>query len=118
LGAPDDKNILEEERLMKQITRRDFHRLAAVSALAGAAAGTPLAQASARFPVAPQSQTAEPKPPTKLLLTGDQEKKVQEAIAEREKDIAILRNRALPYSLEPAFVFHVRSAARRPPVKG
>lgn len=103
---------------MKRITRREFHRLAAAGAIAGAAAATTLAQASLHSPVAPQSQTAAPKPPTKLLLTAEQEKKVQEAIAEREQDIAVLRNRALPYNLEPAFVFHVRSAARRAPVKG
>jgi hypothetical protein len=103
---------------MKPITRREFHRLAAAGAIAGASATAPLMRASAHSPEAPQSQVAAPKPPTKLLLTADQEKKVQEAIAEREKDIAILRNRALPYNLEPAFVFHVRSAARHPPVKG
>jgi len=102
---------------MKRITRREFHRLAAAGAIAGAAAATPLAQASAHSAEAPQSQAAAPKPPTKLLLTAEQEKKVQEAIAEREQDIAILRNRALPYNLEPAFVFHVRSVARRPPGK-
>jgi hypothetical protein len=102
---------------MKRISRREFHRLAAAGAIAGAAAATPLAQVSAHSHEAPQSQTAAPKPPTKLLLTAEQEKKVQEAIAEREQDIAILRNRTLPYNLEPAFVFHVRSATRRPPGK-
>jgi hypothetical protein len=103
---------------MKGITRREFHRLAAVGAIAGAAATTPLAQGSIHSMDAPQTQAAAPKPPTKLLLTADQEKKVQEAIAEREKDIVVLRNRTLPYDLEPAFVFHVRAAAHRPPVKG
>lgn len=102
---------------MKRISRREFHRLAAAGAIAGAAAATALAQVSAHSREAPQSQTAAPKPPTKLLLTAEQEKKVQEAIAEREQDIAILRNRTLPYNLEPAFVFHVRSATRRPPGK-
>ena len=102
---------------MSRISRREFHRLAAVGAIAGVAAATPLAQASAHSPEAPPSQTATPKPPTKLLLTSEQEKKVQEKIAEREQDIATLRNRTLPYNLEPAFVFHVRSAARRPPGK-
>jgi hypothetical protein len=102
---------------MIRITRREFHRLAAASAIAGAAAATPLAQASAHSSEAPQSQTAAPKPPTKLLLTAEQEKKVQEKIAEREQDIATLRNRTLPYNLEPAFVFHVRSVTRRPPGK-
>jgi hypothetical protein len=103
---------------MKRLTRREFHSLAAVGAIAGAAATTPLAQVPAHTGVAPQSQVAEPKPPTKLLLTPEQEKKVHEKIAEREQDIANLRSRVLPYDLEPAFVFHVRAAARRPRVKG
>jgi hypothetical protein len=118
LGAPNDEDIVRKEWDMKPITRREFHRLAAASAIAGARATTPFVRAPAHSPEAPQSQVAAPKPPTKLLLTADQEKKVQEAIAEREKDIAILRSRALPYNLEPAFVFHVRSAARHPPLKG
>jgi hypothetical protein len=103
---------------MKGITRREFHRLATAGAIASAAATAPLAQTSHQLAEAPQTQTATPKPPTKLLLTADQEKKVQEAIAEREKDIAVLRSRTLPYGLEPAFVFHVRTAVHRPPVKG
>jgi hypothetical protein len=102
---------------MARISRREFHRLAATGAIAGAAATMPLAEASAHSPEAPQSQTTAPKPPTKLLLTAEQEKKVQEKIAEREQDIATLRNRLLPYPLEPAFVFHVRSVARRSPAK-
>ena len=103
---------------MKRITRREFHVLAAAGVLAGAAAAAPPAQATIHSPLAPQSQTTAPKPPTKLLLTPEQEKKVQEKIAEREQDIAALRNRALPYNLEPAFVFHVRAATRRAPAKG
>jgi hypothetical protein len=103
---------------MNPITRREFHLLAAAGAIAGAAATAPMAQASPLFPEASQTQTTAPKPPTKLLLTAEQEKKVQEAIAEREQDIAVLRNRTLPYGLEPAFVFHVRSAGRSAPVKG
>jgi len=103
---------------MKGITRREFHRLAAAGAFAGAAATAPLAQTSLPPGQALPTQTATPKPPTKLLLTAEQEKKVQEAIAEREKDIAALRSRTLPLDLEPAFVFRVRAAAHRPPVKG
>lgn len=106
---------------MKQINRREFHRLAAAGAIAGAAASTSLAQALVHSPLStqpPQEQAAGAKPPVKLLLTADQEKKVQEAIVEREKDVASMRSRTLPYSLEPAFVFHVRAAARHLPAKG
>jgi hypothetical protein len=102
---------------MSRISRREFHRLAATGAIAGAAATMPLAPASTHSPEAPQPQTTAPKPPTKLLLTAEQEKKVQEKIAEREQEIAALRNRTLPYHLEPAFVFHVRSVSRRPSAK-
>jgi len=95
---------------MKQISRREFHRLAAVGAISGA-----LAHAS---PQVSQTQTATPKPPTKVLLTAEQEKKVGEEIADRDKNMAGLRSRALPYSLEPAFVFHARAVQRRSPAKG
>jgi hypothetical protein len=95
---------------MKQISRREFHRLAAVGVVTGA-----LAHASLE---APQTQTAEPKPPAKILLTPEQEKKVAEQVAERDKIVARLRSHNLPYNLEPAFVFHVRSAPRRSPGKG
>ena len=103
---------------MKRLTRREFHCLAAAGAIAGAAVATPLGQVSPHSVEVHQSQVAEPKPPTKLLLTPEQEKKVHEKIAEREQDIASLRSRVLPYDLEPAFVFHVRAAAYRPRVKG
>jgi len=95
---------------MKPISRRDFHLLAAIGAASAA-----LAHAS---PQTPQAQTPAPKPPAKLLLTPEQEKKVQEELADRDQKIARLRARTLPYSLEPAFAFHVRVPQRRPPVKG
>lgn len=101
---------------MKRITRREFHHLAAVGAISGAAAAAmPLVNAAAALP---QTQTAAAKPPTKILLTPEQEKKVQEAMAKRDEDVAALRSRTLPYALEPAFIFHVRAAARRAPGKG
>lgn len=95
---------------MKQISRRDFHRLAAAGAVSGA-----LAHAAPR---APQTQTTTPKPPTKVLLTAEQEKKVGEEIADRDKNMAGVRSRSLPYSLEPAFVFRARIPQRRSPAKG
>ena len=95
---------------MKQISRREFHRLAAMGAVSGA-----LAHAS---PQASQAQTATPKPPTKVLLTAEQEKKVGEEVADRDQNMVGLRSRTLPYSLEPAFVFHARAVQRRSPAKG
>jgi len=95
---------------MKRISRREFHRLAAVGAVSGTLARASLAAA--------QTQTAAPKPPVKVLLTAEQEKKVSEEIAERDKELAGLRSRTLPYSLEPAFVFRARIPQRRPAAKG
>jgi hypothetical protein len=95
---------------MKRISRRDFHRLAAAGAVSGA-----LAHPS---PQAPQTQTAATKPPVKLLLTPEQEKKVAEELAKRDEKIARLHTRALPYNLEPAFVFHARIPQRRSPGRG
>lgn len=92
---------------MKRISRREFHRLAAIGAVSGA-----LAHAS------PQPQSTAPKPPTKVLLTAEQEKKVGEKVAERDQDMAGLRSRNLPYALEPAFVFRARVPQRRPAAKG
>jgi len=96
---------------MKRISRREFHHLAAVGAISGAAAAAmPLVEAAA---TPPQAQSAAPKPPTKILLTPEQEKKVQEAIGKRDEDVTAIRGRTLPYTLEPAFVFQVRGAAGR-----
>jgi hypothetical protein len=97
---------------MKRISRREFHRLAAIGAISGA-----LAHASPQ-PQAPQTQTAASKPPTKILLTAEQEKKVAEKVAERDQDMAGLRSHSLPYTLEPAFVFRARVPQRRPAAKG
>ena len=97
---------------MKRITRREFHRLAAIGAVSGA-----LAHASPQ-PQSAQPQSAAPKPPTKVLLTAEQEKKVADKIAERDQDMAGLRSRSLPYALEPAFVFRARVPQRRPAAKG
>jgi hypothetical protein len=97
---------------MKRISRREFHRLAAIGAVSGALAH------SSPLPQSPQTQTVAPKPPTKILLTAEQEKKVGEKVVERDQDMAGLRSRSLPYILEPAFVFRARMPQRRPQVKG
>ena len=91
---------------MKRISRREFSRLA----IAGAAAA-PLAGATLQKP---EGQTLMAKPTAmKPSLTPDEEKKVEEAVAEREKGMAEMRAHTLPYGLEPAFLFRVRTPARR-----
>jgi hypothetical protein len=58
----------------------------------------------------PAQQSAPEEPPKpKYGMTKEQEKLVQDAIARRERQAANFRARALPYALEPAFVFKVRS---------
>jgi hypothetical protein len=95
---------------MKRISRREFSRLA----IAGAAAA-PLAGATLQEP---EAQTVLAKPAaTKPALTADEEKRVEEAVAEREKGMAEMRAHTLPYGLEPAFLFRVRTPARRAAAK-
>lgn len=46
---------------------------------------------------------------SKLKLTAEQEERLKEAAERRERQMAPLRNRALTYELEPAFVFRVKA---------
>jgi hypothetical protein len=95
--------------MAKRITRREFHLLATVGAMAA-----PLAAAS--MP-AQQPQSATEKPPVKPLLTSEEEKKVNEVVAKREEEMAGVHRHTLPYGLEPAFVFRARATRRRAPAK-
>jgi hypothetical protein len=91
---------------MKHISRREFSRLAVVGAAAAPLAGA-LFQAS-------KASADEPAAPTmKPALTEEQQKKLGEEVARRERDRGELRGHTLPYGGEPAFVFHVRVAPRR-----
>jgi hypothetical protein len=95
---------------MKRINRRQFGKLAA-----GAAVVIPLARAAA-FPLTHPdgaAQDAAPKSATKPALTKEQEEKVAKAVERRNKQLGPMRERVLPYSAEPAFVFQVQSPARR-----
>ncbi len=106
---------------MKRVSRRQFARLAG-----GAALVAPLphtfgwAQEAPKKPEQPPEkpapqQTAEaPKPEPKPKLTPKQEEVVQKAIERRERQLAGLRSRTLPYDAEPAFVFQVRQRPRTP----
>ncbi len=95
---------------MKRMNRREFAKIAG-----GAALGVPLLPSvGAGFTLAaPQApaQNEPPKPEPKLKLTGKQEEAVKQALERRERQLAGMRSRVLPYDLEPAFVFEVR---RRP----
>ncbi len=111
---------------MKRMNRREFAKIAG-----GAALGVPLlpgvgtgftfsARSRESLPAVAQApaQNEPPKPeaPTRsgqapLKLTEKQEEAVKQALERRERQLAGMRSRVLPYDLEPAFVFEVR---RRP----
>jgi hypothetical protein len=99
---------------MKRMNRREFAKIAG-----GAALGVPLLPSVgqgftlAALPQAP-AQNEPPKPAEKLKLTEKQEEAVKQAIERRERQLAGMRSRALPYDLEPAFVFEVRRRPRVP----
>ena len=91
---------------MRHISRREFSRLAVVGA-----AAAPLVGAS--FQTSKPSPDEPAAPAMKLALTEDQQKKLGEEMARRERDMGELRGHTLPYGGEPAFVFRVRAAPRR-----
>ena len=104
---------------MKRMNRREFAKIAG-----GAALGVPLLPSVGEGFTCPEprreslpavaqapAQNEQPKPEAKLKLTEKQEEAVKQALERRERQLAGMRSRALPYDLEPAFVFEVR---RRP----
>ena len=97
---------------MKKLSRRQFSKLASAAALAipVAASANPLG-AVFRPPSSPQ-QPATPPQASKLNLTLEQEEAVRRAVERRDRQLAGLRSRTLPYALEPAFVFAVRPRPR------
>lgn len=95
--------------MAKRMTRREFHLLAAASAIAAPLAGAKLELQ--------QPQPAIEKPPVKTLLTEDVEKKVNEEVAKREEEMARVHQHTLPYGLEPAFLFRARVPKRRASLK-
>ena len=114
---------------MKRVNRREFAKIVGGAALAVplalGAQGKPLApslawpQEAPRKPEpAPPGEASKAEPPTQsgqapLKLTAKQEEALKQAIERRDRQLAALRNRTLPYDAEPAFVFQVRMAPRR-----
>lgn len=104
---------------MKRINRRQFAKT-----LGGAALAVPLAhtvgwaQEAAKKPEPPAAQqpAETPKEEPKFKLTPKQEEALQKAIERRDRQLAALRSRTLPYDAEPAFVFTVRRRPRQPKV--
>ncbi len=103
---------------MKKINRRQFAGTLGAAALlaplavsAGGGPGLAWPQEPTKqpqAPIQPPQQPETPKPELKLKLSKEQEDAVKKAIERRDRQLAALRGRALPYDAEPAFVFHVR----------
>ena len=110
---------------MKCVNRRQFAKI-----LGGAALVAPVvphlawSQEPVKRPQPPPetprttTPTEPPKPEPKPKLTSKQEEAVQKAIERRDRQLAPLRNRTLPYDAEPAFVFQVRQRPRGPQKAG
>jgi len=96
------------------MNRRQFAKIAGGAALAvplaplmaDARGGPTIAwpQEPAKKPEPQPLQQSEPK----LKLSKEQEEAVKKAVARRDRQLAAMRSRALPYDAEPAFVFQVR----------
>ncbi len=95
---------------MKRLSRRDFGK-----SVAAAAAAMPLARLPQSSAVAPQQTPAPeaPKPPgMNLPLTPALQQRLQQVLERDARRRAAMRPSALPYDLEPAFVFTVRRPKR------
>ncbi len=104
---------------MKRMNRRQFAKLAGGAALVVPLASSlawpqeaPKKSESSAAPAATPQQAEQPKPEAKLKLSKEQEEAVKKAVERRDRQLAALRSRSLPYDAEPAFVFQVR---QRPP---
>ena len=104
---------------MMRLNRRQFAKLAGSAALLapalarGASAAQEHVGAGFSLPFAPQ-QPEQPKGEKKLKLTPEQEERVKQALERRERQLASIRSRSLPYDAEPAFVFRVYARRRGP----
>jgi len=112
--------------MMKRMNRREFAKIAGAAALSvpllpsvGAAFTRPERSRRSLAPaVQAPAQNEAPKPEPKLKLTEKQEEAVKQALERRERQLAGMRSRVLPYDLEPAFVFEVRRRPRAPVKRG
>lgn len=87
------------------MNRREFAKMAGVAALLAPQAVSGQAAAPQ---AAPKAET-----PVKYGMSKEQEERVRQAVERRERQMAPLRSRTLPYELEPAFVFRVKSSGGR-----
>jgi hypothetical protein len=103
--------------VMKKLNRRQFAKLAGSAALAvPIVSALPLGAREAALTErgTGSSQQDASKPGPKLKLTPEQETAVKQAVERRDRQLAAMRSRVLPYSAEPAFVFSVRRRPRGP----
>ncbi len=107
---------------MKQFNRRQFGKVLGVAVVTPMAAGLVPNVVAVFRPPSSNRQAEAPKPElppqsgqAALKLSQEQEEAVKKAVERRERQLGVLRSRALPYNLEPAFVFHVRQRPRASP---
>ncbi len=91
--------------------RREFAKRVAAAAVVAPLAWPARGKPAVWRELAQQSEA--PKAEPKLKLTPKQEEDVKKATDRREEQLAAMRSRALPYDLEPAFVFAARPRSRR-----
>jgi len=114
-----------QEGAMKRVNRREFAKI-----VGGAVLAVPLARTAAWIQTGPKKPEPAPaKPPAPpgeaskaepwarsgqvaLKLSAKQEEALKQAIERRDRQLAALRDRTLPYDAEPAFVFRVRQRPR------
>ncbi len=82
--------------------RREFAKKAAAAAVVAPVVWRNLAE---------QGEAQKPAP--RLTLSPKQEEDVKKAADRREEQLTAIRSRALPYDLEPAFVFAARPKGRK-----
>lgn len=91
--------------MKKKMNRREFGKLAGGAAL--------LAPVVGGGELAPMAPPAGQETPSALKLTPEQEERVQQARERTARQLRALREPAIAYDAEPAFVFRARPAAAR-----
>jgi hypothetical protein len=97
---------------MKRISRRAFAQVAGATVVCASAAWGAVARAMPESPQNPPQEPAATGEKLRYGMTKEQAERVQQAVVRRERQAASLRERQLPYGLEPAFVFRAKKHSK------